>query len=40
MLEKQVKVEIARILPYFQREDDGPRRYNPIGEDDGLKQKK
>ena len=24
----------------FSREDDGPRRSNPIGEDDGLKQKK
>jgi len=24
----------------FTRGDDGPRKYNPTGEDDGIKQKK
>ena len=27
-VEKQIKVEIARILPYFSREDDGLRKSN------------
>jgi len=39
MLEKQVKVEIVRILPCFSRGDDDSRKSNWAGEDDGLKQK-
>ena len=34
-----VKVSLVRILPYFSR-DDGPRKFNWIGEGDDLKQKK
>ena len=30
----------VRILPCFSRGDDGPRKSNWVGEDDGLKQKK
>ena len=40
MLEKQVKVEIIGFCLIFSRGDDGPRRFNRVGEDDVLKQKK
>ena len=31
---------IVMILPCFSRRDDGPRKSNRVGDDDGLKQKK
>ena len=33
-------MEIVRILPYFSRGDDGPRRSNQVGEDDDLERRK
>jgi len=35
-----IRAMIVRIFPYFSRSDNGQRKSNCVGEDDGLKQKK